>query len=39
MDIVRRDLMDMGTNWDEAKELDDKQSRIASTCAPMPPSV
>ena len=34
MDIVREDLKDMGTTWDEAEE----QSRMASTGGQMHPS-
>jgi len=37
MDIIRRDLKDMDTTWDEAEELA-TDSRMASTCGPMLPS-
>jgi len=36
MDIVRRDLKDMGTSWDEAEELE--TSRMASMCGLKYPS-
>ena len=36
MDIVRQDLKDVDTRWDEADRTGDKQSRMASTCGPIP---